>query len=195
MPWRVCLGLTTAAAFSLAGGPAGAATLQPTTAGALIIVVSPSGDDTAAGTVRAPIKTLPQAQVRERAALARGAAVTVVLEDGAFPLSAPLQLGPADSGKPNLPVRWVAAPGARPVISGGLPVTDWSVHDAAKGIWAASVPQGLDSRQLYLDGKAAPRAAVAIARSSATITTTGLTSPDPLIASLAGEPEQSRIEV
>jgi hypothetical protein len=193
-------GLTAAvvAALSLAAGPAAASPTKhakPSKAHHVVIVVSPTGDDHAVGNVRHPIKTLQEAQLRERTAEARGAAVTVQLEDGTFQLTAPLRFGTADSGRPGKPVRWVAAHGARPVISGGLPVSGWSVHDAAKGIWSATVPQGMDSRQLYIDGKAAPRAAVAIDRSTATITTTGLTSPDPVIASLASEPEQSRIEV
>ena len=186
----------TVALLSLAAstGPAAAAS-HPSGGTSLTIVVSPGGDDSAVGTVRKPIKTLQEAQRRERAGVARGFAVTVQLEDGTFALGAPLVLGAADSGRPDRPVRWVAVKGAQPVVSGGVTVTGWSLHDPANGIWVASVPQGQDSRQLYIDGESAPRAAVAISRSSATISTTGLTSPDPVVAALAADPEPSRIEV
>ncbi|RZS91660.1 parallel beta helix pectate lyase-like protein [Motilibacter rhizosphaerae] len=197
---RTILGLLTGSAAVALVATAGAAPARADTGSSgqvpgLTIVVSPTGSDTAAGTRRAPVRTLPEAQLRARQALAHGTAVTVVLEDGTYPLDAPLQFGPADSGTPAHPAHWEAERGAKPVISGGSPVSGWSVHDAAKGIWVADVPKGQDSRQLFVDGRTAPRAAVAISRSGATVTTSGISSADPVIAGLAAETDQKRIEI
>ncbi len=76
----------------------------------------------------------------------------IVLHGGLYRLERPLILGPAHSG-----VAWVAAPGETPVISGGARITGWKQVDLAKNIWCAQVP-GADFRQLYADGRKAPRA-------------------------------------
>lgn len=82
--------------------------------------------------------------------------IVVQLADGTYRLDAPLTLTAADSGSNGHQVVWEAAPGARPVLSGGRRITHWSVADAAKGIWAAHVPATLHTRQLYVDGVRAP---------------------------------------
>ena len=86
------------------------------------IVVAPDGDDAAPGTQEAPIATLHEAQRRLRE-LPGG---TVVLTDGVWRLDRPLRLTARDSGEPGAPRRWTAAPGAHPVISGGVPVSGWT---------------------------------------------------------------------
>jgi hypothetical protein len=76
----------------------------------------------------------------------------VVVEDGCYRITGPLVLGPEDSG-----VTWEAAPGARPVISGGVPVTGWK--RGADGVWTASWPEaGQGFEQLWVDGRRATRA-------------------------------------
>ena len=85
--------------------------------------------------------------------------IHVYLEDGTFVLSAPLTLGAEDSGTEGHDVIYAAAPGAVPVVSGGLPVTGWKVVDAGKNLWSAPAPDGLvNTRQLYVDGVRALRA-------------------------------------
>src|SRR5690606_2644105 len=53
---------------------------------------------------------------------------------------------------------YVAAPGERPVLSGGRSVTGWREYDADAGIWRARAGKGQLSRQLYVDGVRAIRA-------------------------------------
>ncbi len=85
--------------------------------------------------------------------------VVVWLHGGRYPLSAPLELGPEDSGSPGDPARWEAWPDGDgdPVLSGGVAVTGWQLQDAGKGLWRAQVPAGLNTRQLFVNGVRAVR--------------------------------------
>src|SRR6185312_6525752 len=121
--------------------------------------------------------------------------IVVQLAGGVYRLSAPLVLGAADSGSNGYPVTWQAASGATPVISGGQQVTGWTLHDSTNNIYSASVPAGTDSRQLYIDGALAPRAAISINRSDVAMTTSGMTIKNSALNYLASLPEQSRIEL
>jgi hypothetical protein len=142
--------------FALALTAGGAATAVvasgvATAATGTTVFVSPSGDDTAAGTATAPVRSLTRARDLARA---HAPAVTVQLADGTYRMSSPLTLDGRDSGE-----TWTAATGAHPVASGGVRVTGWSVADAAKGLWSAPAPSRLtDTRQLYVNGVRAQRA-------------------------------------
>ena len=94
------------------------------------IYVSPSGDDGATGSKTAPVKTLAVA-----AALAvKTHASSVVLRGGKYFLSATLELGPQHSG-----ISWMAYPGERPVVSGGVPLTGLKWAKYRNGILMAKV--------------------------------------------------------
>jgi hypothetical protein len=121
--------------------------------------------------------------------------IAVQLAGGTYRLSAPLVFGTADSGSNGYIVTWQAASGANPVISGGQQVTSWTLHDSANNIYAAPVPTGVDSRQLYVDGALAPRASIAISRSDVSMTSTGMTIQNSALDYLATLPEQNRIEL
>jgi hypothetical protein len=166
-----------AGVLAAAAAPAAAAPpdRHPTT-----IVVSPAGGG----------RTLAAAQLLARAAAHSGRAVTVELKNGTYRLDRPLRFTAADSG-----VSWTAAPGAHPVISGGRDVTGWAAYDTSKSIYVARVPKGQDSRQLYRNDHSAPRAAITIARSDVTVTTTGMQINNPALDYLATLPDQNRIEV
>ncbi|MFG2539391.1 right-handed parallel beta-helix repeat-containing protein [Streptomyces sp. NPDC048511] len=82
--------------------------------------------------------------------------VRVLLTGGTYRLDAPLTLGAQDSGGDGRTVTWTAAPGARPVLSGGRDLTGWK--RGAEGTWTASVPAGVTPRQLFVDGERALRA-------------------------------------
>ncbi|MFZ3562060.1 right-handed parallel beta-helix repeat-containing protein [Streptomyces sp. BH055] len=88
---------------------------------------------------------------RDAARTVTGKSVRVELADGTYELSNPLALDDKDSG-----VTWAAAPGARPVLSGGRALTGWSAN--ADGTWTAPVPEGVTPRQLFVDGVRAVRA-------------------------------------
>ncbi|WP_328864574.1 right-handed parallel beta-helix repeat-containing protein [Streptomyces sp. NBC_00304] len=106
---------------------------------------------------------------RDRARTEKGRDVRVLLKDGTYRLDAPLRLGPDDSG-----TTWAAAPGARPVLSGGQDITGW--HRNADGTWSAAVPAGVTPRQLFVDGERATRArGEACAASTCDASATGMT--------------------
>lgn len=113
--------------------------------------VRPDGDDGAAGTTAAPLRNVAAAVER-----ARGGG-TVVLHAGRHELAAPLVLGPEHSG-----LTLAAAPGARPVLSGGSRVTGWRRDEAAPGLWRVTLPEVASGRwhfhQLFVNGRRAQRA-------------------------------------
>jgi hypothetical protein len=75
------------------------------------IFVSPSGDDTNAGTLAAPVRTLQHAQTLLRAQIARGLpieGITVWLRGGTYSLASTIELNGLDSGSATSPVVWRA---------------------------------------------------------------------------------------
>jgi hypothetical protein len=83
--------------------------------------------------------------------------VHVELAGGTYRLDAPLRVGSGDSGQNGNRVVWAAAPGAHPVLSGGIPVSGWHPDPGDPKLWSASVPADLATRQLYADGRRIPR--------------------------------------
>jgi hypothetical protein len=156
------------------------------------LFVSPSGDGTACSSSVPCSLAQAQASVRALDGTMTGD-IVVRLTAGVYRLSSPLVLGAADSGSNGFTVIWQAAAGA--VLSGGRPVTGWSLHDSATNIYAAPVPVGADSRQLYVDGALAPRAAIGISRSDVRFTSTGMTIANSALNYLATLPAQNRIEL
>lgn len=84
--------------------------------------------------------------------------LVVELLGGLYQLSGPLQFTPADSGFNGYTVRYMAAPGSEPVLSGGQLIQNWVLHDPGKNIYQAAVPAGFDTRQIYVNGVRAQRA-------------------------------------
>lgn len=116
------------------------------------------GDDAGEGGAPATaVRSLARAQIlaREHAAAMR-ADVEVRLADGVFELVTPLTLTAADSGRNGFRTLYRAAEGARPILSGGVRLRDWTLHDPARNIWRHSV--GHRFRELYVDGRIAVRA-------------------------------------
>ncbi|MFB6712584.1 right-handed parallel beta-helix repeat-containing protein [Streptomyces sp. NPDC056358] len=111
---------------------------------------------------------------RDEARTETGRDVRVLLKNGTYKRDAPLKLGAADSGKDGHTVTWAAAPGARPVLSGGQDITGWRQN--ADGTWTADVPAGVTPRQLFIDGRRAIRArGAACAASTCDATGAGMT--------------------
>ncbi|MET8847000.1 RICIN domain-containing protein [Amycolatopsis sp. NPDC004625] len=177
---------TALAVSAFAAPPAHAATVT--------IAVAPTGNDTNPGTPDQPVATPARAQQLARAQSAAND-VVVQLAGGTYRLSAPLALTSADSGQNGHTVTWQAASGQTPVLSGGSQVTGWSVQDSGQNIWVASVPQGADSRQLFVDGSLAPRASITLSRNDVQFTTSGMTITNSALNYLATLPQQNRIEV
>lgn len=144
----------------LAGQPARAATLH----------VSPDGNDGWSGKsdkpnvakTDGPLATLAGARdaVRKLKAVTPGEAITVQIAGGTYALTEPFVLTPADSGSEKAPITYRAAPGARPVFTGGRRVTGFKAMP--DGLWAAHVPEVVagkwDFEQLWVNGNRATRA-------------------------------------
>ncbi|WP_454852590.1 right-handed parallel beta-helix repeat-containing protein [Promicromonospora soli] len=138
--------------------------------------------------------SLERAQELVRQEARKGRDVTVLLGDGTYRVSEPLVFDAQDGGRDGHTVRWTAAPGARPVVSGSAAISGWSVHDEDAGIYVADTPVGVDSRQLYVNGIIAQRASLPLANSDVTPTPTGLTINNQQLDYLSGLPDQGRIE-
>src|SRR3546814_326274 len=130
MPGRIgATSLAVLAAAMLA--PFAAAQTEGLTRPTVTIAVSPAGNDAADGSIAHPFRTLTRAQVAVRDANAKGD-VVVRIADGLYRLDAPITLTAADGGQKGWVVTWTAAPGAKPVLSGGIAVTGWTLHDKAR---------------------------------------------------------------
>ncbi len=86
--------------------------------------------------------------------------VRVVIEAGTYTLAKPLVLTPQDSGTAECPIRYEAAPGAKPVFTGGRVITGF--RPAGGGLWAARVADVAAGKwyfeQLWVNGRRATRA-------------------------------------
>ena len=113
------------------------------------IYVAPQGNDKAAGTANAPVRTLGRG-----IALARTSPQhTVEVRRGSYRLEEPVVLTPEDSG---LTLR-AEGPGA--ILSGGVQLTGWKLADSTHSLWSAPFPANLKApRQIYVDGVRSTRA-------------------------------------
>jgi hypothetical protein len=184
----VAVALTTLTGAALTAAPAQAASSRVT------IVVAPGGSETNSVAADHTVSTIARAQQLART-LSGKADVSVELAGGIYHLTEPWKLTSADSGRNGHTVTWGALPGQKPVISGGQQVTGWSLQDTTNNIYVAHVPKNSDSRQLYVDGSLAPRAAITISRSDVKVTAGGMEIVNPALDYLTSLPEQNRIEV
>ncbi|MEV3858685.1 RICIN domain-containing protein [Streptomyces sp. NPDC050095] len=182
----------------LAWGPAtaGVAYAAPAElrAAAADLYVSPDAVPGGNGSAGQPFATIDQAR-QPAHALSADADVVVHLAGGTYRLSKPLAFGSGDGGQNGHTITYQATAGQQPVVTGAQAVTGWQVHDQSKNIWSVHVGTGISTRQLYVNGKQAPRAAVQVPRSAFTFTQTGLTVNDSSLDYLAGLTDQSHMEV
>ncbi|MDQ1130337.1 fibronectin type III domain-containing protein [Microbacterium sp. SORGH_AS_0888] len=194
-PSTQATGRTRTAVLSLLGTSAVVASLLLPAAAhaddASVYYAAPDGSATGDCTASQPC-SIERAQEVVRADTTDGD-VTVQLADGTYRVSEPLRFDAQDGGGDHV-VRWTAADGAHPVISGASAVTGWHPSDVGRGIWVADTPTGLDTRQLVVDGVLAPRAAIRLANTDVTPTATGLTIENSALSYLAELPDQGRIE-
>ncbi|MBN1359697.1 MAG: right-handed parallel beta-helix repeat-containing protein [Sedimentisphaerales bacterium] len=127
--------------------------LAPVSGWATTINVSPDGS----------VTTLEQARDMIREAKAKAPLtepVHVVLADGRYTLSEPFVLTPADSGTEKAPIYYEAAPGARPLFSGGRIIAGFAA--GADGVWTVHLPAVAEGQwyfeQLFVNGRRAVRA-------------------------------------
>lgn len=147
-------GLAAGAGGAGHAGTAGAAGMPSDGA----LYVAPDGDDSNAGTLSAPLKTVARARDLVRAMNGdMSADITVYLRSGTYPQASTLAFSNADSGTNGFYVKYRAYPGERPIITGGKAITGFTLSDAKAGVYSAS---GVTTafRQLYVNGVKAVRA-------------------------------------
>jgi hypothetical protein len=186
--------LAGAAAMGLTAAAALVAPVSPVLAATTTLYTSPSGTGT--GCTAAQPCSLPAAQTAVRALTgAMSGDIVVELAGGVYRLSAPLRLTAADSGNNGYTVRWQAAAGARPVVSGARAVTGWSLADSGKNIWRATVGAGTDTRQVYVNGAIATRARTTVNRSDFTANSSGLAFTNGALSYLNNLADENRVEM
>lgn len=123
--------------------------------------VSPAGSDTNPGTEAQPFATIGKARdvIRQYNGNMDGN-TTVYIRAGTYTLEDTLTFGSQDSGSNGFDIVYRNYPGEHPVISGGHPITGWTVES---GLWKAD-SDGLQFRQLYVNGQRAVRAQTGIFR-------------------------------
>jgi len=112
--------------------------------------VAPTGDDAADGSRAKPVASLIGARdtVRRLRAAGNDGPVRVLVADGTYRVAEPLVLTPEDGGSAEASVRYEAAPGAKPVFSGGRKITGF--RRGENGLWVADVP-GVAAGQWYFE--------------------------------------------
>jgi hypothetical protein len=182
------------AAAGLAAGIGVVASPAPALAAPTTLYASPSGTGTTCSSAQPCSLTGAQAAVRSLND-AMSDAIVVQLADGVYRLSTPLRLTADDSGSNGHTVVWQAAPQARPVISGARAVTGWSLADAGRNIWRATVATGIEARQLYVNGAIATRARTQVNRADFTASSTGMRFSNAALSYLNNLANQSRVEM
>jgi hypothetical protein len=133
--------------------------------------VSPCGNDNWSGRFAdpgesdGPFATMTRARAAVRSLLKtrkRPEGIRVVVHGGTYYLDSPLEFGPEDSGRENVPVVYAAAVGERVVLSGGrrLEGGRWGEVHRCKA-WVVDIRQAKDDpwrfRQLFVNGTRRPR--------------------------------------
>jgi len=117
------------------------------------IHVATNGNDAAAGTPTAPLRTLTAAKAAVRLKLPTSTGpIAVIVHGGTYALGSTLAFGPSDSGTATSPVSYSAAAGESVTLTGGHRITSqWSTHQGS--IKVTTVGTGLDFDQLYAAGQ------------------------------------------
>lgn len=128
-------------------------------ASGLTFFVSPTGQDSAPGTLAEPVATIGQARDLIRAIKATGPLeqpVTVFLRGGSYPLTAPVSFAVQDSGTGEAPIRYQSYGDEQPVLSGGVAIDGpWQLYTGE--IMVTNVGD-LRFNSLFVDGKRVVRA-------------------------------------
>lgn len=147
----------TVAALAMTALPITASAEQPATAPQLY--VAPWGKDSWPGTLDRPFATPARAQQAARAmAPERTSGLVVNLRGGTYTLREPLRLSEAagDSGVTYQAYGYGTPRQERVTLSGGRRISGWRPDPRLRGFWRADAG-GLETRQLYVDGRRAER--------------------------------------
>ncbi len=89
--------------------------------------------------------------------------VHVVLMPGTHVVATPIELGPQDSGQNGHRIVYTTATPAQTLVSGGVELGKWELHDRDANIWRSDLPKPVMSRSLIVDGMRARRAHLDVA--------------------------------
>lgn len=78
--------------------------------------------------------------------------IVVNLRGGKYTRETTFELGAQDSATNGYRIIYQALSGEEPVVSGGKQIAGFTLHDASRSIYKASVTVGWQFRQLYVDG-------------------------------------------
>jgi len=116
--------------------------------------VSPSGNDDNPGTFSAPFKTLTAARDAVRLiSSSMSEDIIVYLRGGTYSVTSTITFKPEDSGKNGYRIYYMAYPGEKPVLSGAVKVTGWTLHSGS--IYKAPLDRSTKLRNLYVNDKRA----------------------------------------
>lgn len=118
------------------------------------------GNDSYTGrTPRMAFKTIQRAQAEVRNVNPQMSKdINVYLRDGIYYLESPLEFSSADGGRNGHSIIYRQYKCEKPTISGGDPITGWTLHDASKNIFKAALQEPIETRQLFVNGVRAIRA-------------------------------------
>lgn len=99
-----------------------------------------------------------------------------------------------DSGSNGRCIIYRSSPGEKPVLNGGILITNWTLADANKNIWKAAVPPGTAFRQLFVNGnkRTLARSVDGLGLSP---TSTGYSSANSTVRGLSDSPSAANLEV
>jgi hypothetical protein len=113
--------------------------------------VSPHGSDANPGTQSRPFRTLARARDAVRGInRAMKGDIAVYLRGGVYPVEAPIEFTAADSGFNGFHVIYRAYGTETPVLSGGVPVTGWTLDHGH--VYKARLNWGGKLRSLFVNG-------------------------------------------
>ena len=113
--------------------------------------VSENGSDSNDGSQQTPFATIERARDEARKYTDdMSGNIVIHIEEGTYTLQNTLTFNEKDSGTNGYAVKYI---GDNAVVSGGTQIKDFSIYDADKNIYAAEVPEGINFRQVYVDGK------------------------------------------
>ncbi|SEG02155.1 Right handed beta helix region [Bryocella elongata] len=160
----------------------------------IVFAISPQGDDASDGSPAHPFRTIERAQAAVRKVNAAND-VTVKLADGLYRIDRSIVFRAEDGGRNEHHVAWEAMDGAKPQISGAVRIEGWKIFDRSKGIYVADVPAGVDTRQLWIDGRLAHVGRVEVPRKAVEFSERGLFVKDPAFAYLTKVAHPERMEL
>ena len=120
------------------------------------IYVAPEGEGD--GTLNSPCSLEKARKIIRTINKDMSSDINVYLEGGTYIMTTPFVLTHEDSGNNGFKICWRNKLGSSPILSGAQIITNWTLHDAEKDIWKASVPEGIYFEHLWKDGKRLHRA-------------------------------------